>query len=275
MIELRMLGTLDLKGTDGHAVHSILAQPKRLALLAYLAVHTAGARRDSVVALFWPELDTAHARGALRQSLRFLRRELGDGILNGHSDEAIEFEPATVWCDVVAFEEACKAGQAGHALQLYCGGFLDGCFVSGGSPGLERWIAAERTRLGQLAVRAAADVVERAEREGDLQAAVHAARHGVALDPDDESALARLVALLDRSGDRAGALSAFEAFRRRLQQEYDATPSPERDASCSGATSPLATGVMARGRRCSRDRYDRVAGGLGTAPNLGRGSWPR
>src|SRR3989449_878656 len=169
MIELRMLGTLDLKGADGRAVHSIIAQPKRLALLAYLAVHTAGARRDSVVALFWPELDTAHARGALRQSLRFLRRELGDGILNGHSDEAIEFEPATVWCDVVAFEEACKAGQAGRALQLYRGGFLDGCFVSGGSPELERWIAAERTRLGQLAVRAAADVVGRAEREGDLQ----------------------------------------------------------------------------------------------------------
>src|SRR5947199_5634770 len=72
MIELRMLGTLDLKGADGRAVHSILAQPKRLALLAYLAVQAAGARRDSVVALFWPELDTAHARGALRQSLRFL-----------------------------------------------------------------------------------------------------------------------------------------------------------------------------------------------------------
>ncbi|HXL11495.1 MAG TPA: tetratricopeptide repeat protein, partial [Gemmatimonadales bacterium] len=52
----------------------------------------------------------------------------------------------------------------------------------------------------------------------------------VALDPDDESALARLVALLDRSGDRAGALSAFETFRRRLQKEYDATPSPETDA---------------------------------------------
>src|SRR2546430_7740060 len=67
MIELRTLGALDLKAADGRAVHSILAQPKRLALLAYLAVHAAGARRDSVVALFWPELDTAHARGALRQ----------------------------------------------------------------------------------------------------------------------------------------------------------------------------------------------------------------
>src|SRR5439155_1668836 len=230
MIELRMLGTLDLKGTDGRAVHSILAQPKRLALLAYLAVHAAGARRDSVIALFWPELDTAHARGALRQSLRFLRRELGDGILNGHSDEAIAFEPATVWCDVVAFEQACKGGQAAQALQLYRGAFLDGCFVSSGSQELERWIAAERTRLGQLAARAAADFVEHAEREGDLPTAVLAARQGVALDPDDESALARLIALLDRSGDRAGALSAFETFRRHVLTEYDATPSPETDA---------------------------------------------
>src|SRR5437870_3252494 len=230
MIELRMLGTLDLKGTDGRAVHSILAQPKRLALLAYLAVHAAGARRDSVIALFWPELDTAHARGALRQSLRFLRRELGDGILNGHSDEAIAFEPATVWCDVVAFEQACTAGEAAQALHLYRGAFLDGCFVSGGAAELESWIAAERTRLAQLAARAAADLVEHAEREGDLPTAVQAARQAVALDPDDERALARLVALLDRSGDRAGALSAFETFRRRLQQEYDATPSPETDA---------------------------------------------
>src|SRR5438045_8821803 len=125
MIELLLWWTLDLKGTDGRAVHAILAQPKRLALLAYLALHTdSGARRDTVVALFWPDLDTAHARGAMRQSLRFLRRELGDGILNGHSDEAIAFEPATVWCDVVAFEQACNGGQAAQALQLYRGAFL-------------------------------------------------------------------------------------------------------------------------------------------------------
>ncbi len=274
-----MLGTLELKGTDGRAVRSILAQPKRLALLAYLAVHTAGARRDSVVALFWPELDTAHARGALRQSLRFLRRELGDGILDGHSDEAIEFEPATVWCDVVAFEQACKAGQAAQALQLYRGAFLDGCFVSGGSPELERWITAERTRLGQLAVRAAADMVEHAEREGDLPTAVQAARHGVALDPDDESALARLVALLDRSGDRAGALSAFETFRRRLQQEYDATPSPETDAriqairtrqtpfaAAASAPRPIATSLTpARRRPWQRVLWPVVGGAVATA----------
>ncbi len=274
-----MLGTLDLKGTDGRAVHSILAQPKRLALLAYLARHTAGARRDSVVALFWPELDTAHARGALRQSLRFLRRELGDGILNGHSDEAIAFEPATVWCDVVAFEQACKAGEAAQALQLYRGAFLDGCFVSGGAAELESWIAAERTRLAQLAARAAADLVEQAEREGDLPTAVQAARQAVALDPDDESALARLVALLDRSGDRAGALSAFETFRRRLQKEYDATPSPETDAriqairarqtpfaTAAPAPRPITTSLTpARRRPWRRVLWPLVGGAVATA----------
>src|SRR5256886_15790010 len=161
-----MLGALDLKGPGGRAVHSSLARPTPLALLAYLAVHSARVRRDSVVALFWPDLDPAHARGALRQSLRFLRRELGDGILNGHSDEAIAFEPATVWCDVVAFEQACKAGEAAQALQLYRGAFLDGCFVSGGAPELESWIAAERTRPAQLAARAAPDGVEYAVGNG-------------------------------------------------------------------------------------------------------------
>src|SRR5947207_8410272 len=193
MIELRMLGTLDLKGADGRAVRSILAQPKRLALLAYLAVHPTGARRDSVVALFWPELDTAHARGALRQSLRFLRRELGDGILNGHSDEAIAFEPGSVWSDVAAFEQACTAGHAAQALELYRGGFLEGCFVSGGSTELDAWIGAERTRLGQLAVGAAADVADDAEREGDLPTAVQAARQAIDRDADDDAGRARLI----------------------------------------------------------------------------------
>ena len=230
MIELRTLGALDLKRADGRAAHSILAQPKRLALFTYLAVHLDGSRRDSLVALFWPDLDTPHARGALRQSLRFLRRELGDGILNGHSDEAIGFEPGTVWSDVVAFQRACETGRPADALQLYRGGFLDGFFVAGGTPELEQWIESERTRLRQLAARAAADLAERAAGEGDMALAVHAARQGVALDLDDEGAVARLIKLLDWSGDRAGALSAFEAFRRRLQKEYDATPSPETDA---------------------------------------------
>ena len=38
LFELRTLGTLDLHASDGRVVHSLLAQPKRLALLTYLCV---------------------------------------------------------------------------------------------------------------------------------------------------------------------------------------------------------------------------------------------
>src|SRR2546430_10312024 len=47
-------------------------------------------------------------------------------------------------------------------------------------------------------------------RDGDLAAATSAARQAVAFDLDDEPALARLIELLDRSGDRAGALRSEE-----------------------------------------------------------------
>src|SRR6266550_4268666 len=76
--------------------------------------------------------------GALDQSLRFLRRELGDGILNGHGDEEVGFEPATLWFDALAFQQACDAGEPARALQLYRGDFLAGFFVNDGSAELER-----------------------------------------------------------------------------------------------------------------------------------------
>src|SRR5713226_7035113 len=41
MIKLGMLGTLSLSDADGREVRSVLRQPRRLALLAYLAAATA------------------------------------------------------------------------------------------------------------------------------------------------------------------------------------------------------------------------------------------
>ncbi len=268
MIELRTLGGLGLKGADGRELPAILAQPKRLVLLAYLAAHHdhGSCRRDSVVALFWPELDDAHARGALRQSLRFLRRQLGDGILNGQSDEVVGFEPGTLWCDVAAFEQACDAGQPAEALRLYRGAFFDGFFVSGCAPELEHWIESERLRLRRRAAQAAAELAARDEAAGDLAGAVAAARQGVALDPDDERAHTRLAELLDRCGDRAGALSAFETFRSRLEEQYGATPSPETDARIRAIrerttsfpvtprAEPVSTGAAAREPHPARRR---------------------
>src|SRR2546426_954328 len=68
MIEFRVLGTLHLTDAEGREVTSLLTRPRRLALLAYLAAATPRGlhRRDTLLALFWPELDQEHARAAQR-----------------------------------------------------------------------------------------------------------------------------------------------------------------------------------------------------------------
>src|SRR5260370_18722313 len=93
VVEFRILGALNLLGAGGHELKSVLAQPKRVALLAYLAAATPRRlhRRDSLVALFWPELDQEHARPALRQALHGLRHALGDGLLVTPAADAIGF----------------------------------------------------------------------------------------------------------------------------------------------------------------------------------------
>src|SRR5438270_304467 len=73
-------------------------------------------------------------------------------------------------------------------------------------------------------------MAERAERAGDGFEAAHWGRRAAALAPDDEGAVRRLLALLDRLGDRAGALSAYEEFARHLGQDFDVEPAAETQA---------------------------------------------
>ena len=66
MIRFYTLGSLDLQASDGRQLKSVLAQPKRVALLAYLAACGKGDshRRDTLLGLFWPDLDESRARPA-------------------------------------------------------------------------------------------------------------------------------------------------------------------------------------------------------------------
>jgi DNA-binding SARP family transcriptional activator len=233
MIQLRLLGGLDLVDPDQRGeLRSVLVQPKRLALLVYLAL--AGnhrfRRRDTVVSLFWPEVDAEHARGALRQALRFLRGELGADALTNRGEEEVGVNREVVECDAATFEEACESGDWKGALATYRGDLLTGVYIADISAEFEHWLEDERDRLRRRAAAAAWSAVADAERTGDLVAAAPLARRGVELAPDDEGSVRRLMRILDRKGDRAGALSTYEAFRQHLAAEYQAVPSPETEA---------------------------------------------
>ena len=141
MIDLRTFGRLDLRDESGTDLASVLVHPKRLALLVYLATARPGGflRRDSLLALFWPELDQERARAALRKAIHHLRRSLGADVLIARGDEELVLDANKFSCDATRFREALEQGEAQRALELYKGPFMDGFFVHEAA-GLEDWL---------------------------------------------------------------------------------------------------------------------------------------
>lgn len=227
MIRFHLLGTVEVRREDASESREIVLQPKRLALLAYLAVGPRDRhRRDTLLGMFWPELDSDRARAALSKALHYLRRSLGDGVLNTYGDEELCVETSQLWCDVTAFKRALENGREAEALGHYGGNLLEGFFLSD-SPGFEHWVDAERDRLRRRAAAAAWTLADADESAGNAVGAIDWARRARTLSPEDETGLRRLFTLLEEAGDRAGAMREYEAFARHLAQEYDLDPSPE------------------------------------------------
>lgn len=231
MVDLRVLGALQLSASDGRDVESLVHQAKRAALLAYLAIAVPRGlhRRDKLLALFWPELDAPRARAALSQAVYVLRATLGEAAILPHGDGAVGLSADVVWCDAVAFEAALDAGRPEEALALYRGDLLDGFFISG-APEFERWLDGERERLRQRASAGAWTLAEAKAAEGDAFEAVRWAKEAAGLFPADEAGAQRLMTFLHGLGDRAAAIRVYDAFAERLRREYELEPSAETQA---------------------------------------------
>lgn len=149
MIRFRVLGALDLRDEGGRELRGVLAQQKRLALLAYLSAAAPPGfhRRDTLLALFWPELNMARARDALNQSLSYLRDELGADVIVSRGPAAVGLDATRIWCDASAFRELSSAGHTAEALDLYRGEFLSGFFVTDAAPEFDQWVESERRDL--------------------------------------------------------------------------------------------------------------------------------
>jgi TolB-like protein/DNA-binding SARP family transcriptional activator/Tfp pilus assembly protein PilF len=247
MIELRILGALELSSAERHAASAVLAQPRRVALLCYLALASPRGfhRRDTLFTLFWPDDDAEQARHSLRQSVYFLRRALGPETIVSRGDDELALAPDQVRCDVWTFETAIAQGRRGDAVALYGGELLAGFHISA-APEFERWLDQERARVKQLGVEAAWALAAERERAGDAAGAAEAGQRAVALAPTDEAGICRLLLLLDRRGDRSAALRAYGAFARQLRQEYELQPSQRTQSLVAGirarttsATAPL------------------------------------
>jgi len=230
MYRLRTFGSLELRDADGVDVRPIVAQPRRAALLAYLAIASSGGfqRRDRLLPLFWPEQNAERARAALNRAIYFLRQELSADVVVSRGDE-VGIDASRLWCDARAFETSIENAELPEALALYRGDLLAGFFPSG-APGFEQWLEVERSRLRRRASQAAWAFADQHARSDNFSAATHWARRGVELSPFDEVGVRRLLTLLDRAGDRAGAAQAYKQFADGIAAELELAPSPETQA---------------------------------------------
>lgn len=222
-----MLGTTELTTPDGGSADGILAQPKRLALLAWLCVaRPAGyRRREQLLALFWPELDERRARSALSQALHKIRLALGpDSLLTRGADE-VGVNLDTITCDVLELRQALADERLEHALALYQGDMLDGLHVSHCAD-FDHWLDQERNALRERVATAAWGAVSRARAAGDTAAALRIAQRALAVAPSHEPGVRQCMELLAESGDYAGAIQCFDQFAERMRRDLGAAPSP-------------------------------------------------
>jgi DNA-binding SARP family transcriptional activator/tetratricopeptide (TPR) repeat protein len=221
VIQVRTLGGIHVDSAVRSDARGIVAQPKRFALLVYLAVAKPRGpqRRDTLLSLLWPEADQERGRSALRQALYLLRQSLGAEALKSRGDEDIELDPAVVSCDVTGFESAVAEGRFGDALDLYGGDFLTGFHAPEVAAEYDEWVEGERRRLRALAGTAAWTLAARDESVGHGSGAVYWARRAVSLDRDNEDAVRDLMLILARVGDRVGAARVYDEHARRLRDE--------------------------------------------------------
>lgn len=209
---------------------------KALALLVYLALEPGPQPRDLLATLLWPGYDQSYARGNLRRTLSILHKATGEawiasdrygvsllrhGGLRVDVDEFLHLLAAAV--DAAAQN---GTGQLQQAVSLYRDDFLAG-FTLPDAPEWDEWQRVQTERLRERFLAALDRLAEQNEAASAWEAALDCARRRLSLDPTHEPAQRRLMRLLARSGDRAGALRQFEAARLLLAEEFDAPPSQE------------------------------------------------
>lgn len=238
MIELLAFGSLELRDPVRGPIPRVLAQPKRAALLIYLALARPRGfhRRDELLSVFWPDNETGSARNALSRALSFLRQELPESIIVVRGMEEVGLDSEKVRCDVRNFEAAAARGDHETAVGLYRGPFLN-AFHLAGSPLFERWVDSERERLREQASRSAWAHARAHIEAGRFVEAERMGQKALSWSPTDESAVREFIAAL-APGDRAAALRFYEKFAVMLSEELDVAPAPE--------TAAVAEAVRAR-----------------------------
>jgi DNA-binding SARP family transcriptional activator len=268
-LEVRLLGELRVQ-FDGADVDLPVSRRAR-ALLARLALRPGPHSRSGLAALLWPDVPDASARASLRSALWALRAALGpaaDGYLCAGRDSA-ELTGDGLLVDVREFGRLLAAGCPADAVALHRGDLLSEFDAD--------WVLDARDEYRDRLCTAYGALATAAEADGDFTAAREWAARRAAGKPLDEQAAGELIRLLMKTGDHAGAMTAYQRLAARLGAELGITPAAETTRMIAGlqqapppaaVPAPVRSGAPLVGRDSQMDallRHWRASRSGGTA----------
>jgi DNA-binding SARP family transcriptional activator len=216
---------------DGTRIEGRLPGRQGRVLFACLVDERRRLSRDELEAVLWEDVVPETADAALSALLSKLRRVV---VLEGRSVVRVVL-PEDAWVDVHVAREALHRAEAAVARGDWEAAWGPARVVQhvGQRPFLPgetgAWVDARRRAHHALLVRALelVGVAALGIGGGELATAERAARRLVELAPLRESGTRVLMSVLDRAGNRAEALLAYEALRVRLRQELGVAPCRE------------------------------------------------
>jgi DNA-binding SARP family transcriptional activator len=231
-LRLQLLGRVDVEVTSASDIGTALHQPRKIALLAYLACEDRPVARDELATLFWGESPEARARASLNQLIHSVRRDLGSAVLET-AGRNLALAAGRVGCDLLEFYEALPSTDVRLLFHRYGTRFMPG-FTLDGSHGFSEWQAAQQTRLEVSLADAAWSSAQRSAKPAQALAYVELAAR---VRPWDEVILRRRLQLLLDAGNNAEAIKLYNTFAAKLRTEHDTAPA----AATRGLLSQLAT----------------------------------
>jgi DNA-binding SARP family transcriptional activator len=225
MVHVDLLGVVRIT-RDGKDVLALENHPKKLTLLAYLAIQPPErfVTRDALLGVFWPDSDERQARHALSQSLHQLRRVLDDDVVLAKGPQRLALNASVITVDVRRFETAIAARNWQLGFDMYRGDLLaDFNFFD---VEIAEWLERERARLRKLGANAAWQVASDHLGICALDDSVAAATQALQLGGVDESNCAQYVRRALGSGYGVVAQKIAQAFTDQMNASIGEAPSP-------------------------------------------------
>lgn len=241
MLRIYLFGAPQIEQSDRPIA---LRRSKALALMAYLALTGQPHDRDALLALLWPEFDTASARNNLRRELSLLKSALGEQILTADRMSVAWNATEAVWVDVTEFRRRIAIWRQHHAdgglcaacateleaaLTIYRDDLLVGASLAD-NPAFDEWQFFLREELREQLADALQALIAWRRGHGEMRAPLAYARRWLALDPLHEPAQRELIRQYALSGQYAAALRQYDECVRLFAAELGAEPEPETSA---------------------------------------------